>query len=507
MSFPVEWRDARDPAELFLLLWTYVNAAPRSDTSAASEMPCSLGASLAGTLEQDDGSEAVQSLCDLLEQAWVGGALFGSLRIQLCRALSVMRAIDVAILAIHPRSQLGARRTSDHPAWLQDVSERRTMSGTYARDERYCLVARGPFMRSARAPLEEATFLLSSQFASLDVAEPGLFREDGRPLAIRFKVIDHSADMGVPHSRESAANEAITFVPLAEKGDLDAAVFDQDGSTYIDIVPCAHFDPASRFLAAVADCPGSDILIAPELTVKPGDVRTIAAGLAAMPGKRARLLVAGSGASECTEAGALPYNQTSVLNGNGALLWEHRKVAPYDMRENTYANLKIEGLTPGTSGLKENIQWSDEITIADVDGLGRCLVLICQDLQMEAVRALIAKFRPDWVLIPIMDSGTSLVRWPARKVRELASASEARFAVVSSLTMKAWLETPYPGEEMGVAIGPKAINRADTDLDVAGREAELSPESEQRRHATLRWRAFSGWREEAKANTGSTQTS
>jgi hypothetical protein len=499
MTHPRDWRDSRDPAHLFLSLWRYVNGMVRQRVANAVSAPPELEPALVAALASEGADQAVAGICDALQTHWDEGTSFVERRSRAGLALEAMRAIDHAMLAVHPRSIVSSGRTNPLPAWLNDTREARTLSGSYADDAELSLIARGPFARSARMPLDQATFSLIDQFACLKVIDLGAFLEDGKSLNLHIRVIDHSVDRGVPHKRDRAGSEVVTFAPLAEAGDdLVAEVIEDANTMFIDVRKGAGFDPVSRFLAVVAECRDSDIVIAPELTVEPTDVAHIAAALAAKSGPKPRVLLPGSGLVPGSASGDLPFNQATVLNGNGATLWDHRKVSAYAMQEETSKDLDIDG-AKGVAQLMERIAWSDSITVGDIDGLGRCIVLICQDLKMGVVQRLLEEFRPDWVLVPILDSGTSLGRWPAKHVRDLAPFSEARFIIVSSLTMKAWTVTKYPGEEMGVAVGPAYINSSDTTIDVPSVQAEVSPDSRKRRYGSVRWRSRTGWQSYRKS--------
>jgi hypothetical protein len=477
---------------MFLSLWRYVNRMARDRLANFTPAPSDFGQSLAAYLARDQGAAAVEGICQALADEWPTSERFTDGRIRAGLALCAMQAIDAELIALHPRSvALAVRRM---PSWLDDVRDRRTRSGEFARDENLSLIPRGPLMRAPRAALEEATFVLGDQFGALKVVDLASFEEDGRKLSVGIHVVDQSVDRGVPARRDRRGSEMVSFVPLAEATDDLIAEITHDGATtFIDVSKGPGFEPANLMAAACIDCADSDIVVAPELTVDADDVQKIAAALVGMVGLRPRLVVAGSGLSEARGPQSdLPYNEAVILNGNGARLWAHRKIAAYDMPEETAAGLNLPD-PGGSKRFMERIAWSDSITIADVDGLGRCLVLICQDLMMASVPALLDAFRPDWLLVPILDTGTALVRWPAQRARELAAAVETRFVVVSSLTMKAWSRTPYPGEEMGVAIGPKRINRGDKADDMPARQAQVSPLDATHRYATIRWRSATGW--------------
>lgn len=495
MMHPHDWREEQDPAYLFLRLWCSIRSEGRDLVANAHTAPASLATLLKAALSLPQGDAAVKGCCQAIEDLWDEGSTWSAKRQCVGLALCAMREIDQALLSIHPRSAIAASSSVAIPPWLEDVRDRRTLSGAYARTDNWSLIARGPFARSPKVSGEEATFVLTDQFAGVKVVDLAGFTQDGRALNVSIKVVDHSADFGVPARRDRAASEKVSFVPLAEASDdLVAKVTNDEARTFIDIVKGSAFTPAALMCEAITACADSDIVISPELTVEQSDVEAIADFLGTKTGIRPRLVVAGSGliAADHTDSG-YPYNQATMLNGNGTQLWSYSKVSAYAMHGDVAEGLTIPGRGDAKE-LMERISWSNEIIIADVDGLGRCLVLICQDLMMTAaLSALLAEFRPDWVLVPILDSGTSLNRWPARQARDLATASEARFVIVSSLTMKAWSSKKYPGEEMGVAIGPAYVNKGDVGADRPAVEAEVSPESDKERYATLRWRSIIGW--------------
>lgn len=497
MSQPQDWKGAKDPAELFLLIWRYVSKMSRDRLSGEVELPVMLAASVRGALLKDDAAEAVVSLCDALQAHWDPSTQFMARRLRASIALVAMRGIDDSLLAIHPRSIVSGMGPTTLPSWLNDVRELRTLGGTYAADANLILIARGPFARSPKLALEEATFSLVDQFAAVKVIDHTSFKEDGRTINVTVKVVDQSTDLGVGNRHDRAASEVVTFVPLAENGSDLVPIVTPDGNvSFLDVVKGVGYEPADILLRAVQECADSDIIVAPELTVGKGDVEKVAAGLSAMSGDRPRMLVSGSELAQSSsvpkdDESGYPYNEASVINGHGARLWQHRKISAYGMLKSTSDNLNICGGDPPPQ-LMERITWSDSITVADVDGLGRCIVLICQDLMMGLVNQLLQEFRPDWVIVPILDSGTSIGRWPSKRAADLSSMSEARFVIVSSLTMKHWQMKKYPGEEMGVAVGPKYTNRGDPQ-EPTGVMAQVTPESTHRRHGSIRWRSRTGW--------------
>lgn len=71
--------------------------------------------------------------------------------------------------------------------------------------------------------------------------------------------------------------------------------------------------------------------------------------------------------------------------------------------------------------LMEEIAGSSTVTIVDMDGFGRCIVLICRDFQCQhVVDELTARYQPDWVLTPVLDPGVAVPGWAHQ--RALASS-------------------------------------------------------------------------------------
>ena len=115
------------------------------------------------------------------------------------------------------------------------------------------------------------------------------------------------------------------------------------------------------------------------------------------------------------------------------------------------------GLSGSGKGLQmENTAGGDEVIVADIDSLGRCVVLICQDVKAQPLSdELIRQFQPDWVFIPVLDTGIAIGRWVHARTLDLSSTSQARFLVASStaLAHKVGSGSAAP---CALAVGPKA---------------------------------------------------
>lgn len=482
------WAALETPADLFLAIWQHINssAVQRTHLAGAYRTDGAVDAAFEAALTQDEGTDAVAAVVQVLNDYWRDQVSEKGRKTRAGLLLAAMRAIDDALMAIHPRTLLAHAALAPPPGWTIAVRDKRTVSGHYAILDGRGLVPRGPFARDARRPLETSNFSLADQFAACAVV-PLAFEEDGRRIEVAVTVVGQGIARGVPPKLGRSGSEAITLAPLAEAaGDLVTHVREDGGTFYIDVEQGAGFAPHDIFTGMLGNLGDTDVLLLPELVVVPSDVESMCDTLSKVSGDRPRLIVCGSGNKK--NSGDPPWNMSHIVNGVGAPLWTHRKLVAYDMLETTFANLKIADIA-GANQLLERISWSDSITIGDVEGLGRCLVLICQDLMMAGIEPLIRAYEPDYLFLPILDSGTNFHRWPYKRMVDLSAAGPTRFVVVSSLTMQHWRKRSYPGEQIGVAVGPRYIVAGDAGADGARLAQEIVCESTTRRHGTVRWRS------------------
>lgn len=482
------WAALATPADLFLAIWQHVNssAVQRTHLAGAYTTAGAVDDAFEAALSQDDGRDAVAGVVQVLNDYWSDQASEKGRKTRAGVLLGAMRAIDDALLAIHPRTLLSHAALAPPPGWAITARDKRTIAGIYAVSGGRCLVPRGPFARNARGPLETNNFSLADQFAACAVA-PLAIEEDGRTIKVAVTVVGQGIARGVPPRLGRSGSEAITLAPLAEAtGDLVARVREDGGTFYIDIEQGAGFAPHDIFASMLGDLGDTDVLLLPELVVAPADVDAMCDTLTTASGDRPRLIVCGSGSD--ANGSHPPWNMSHIINGAGAPLWSHRKLVAYDMLETTFANLEIKDISKAKQ-LMEQISWSDAITIGDIEGLGRCLVLICQDLMMAGIESLIRAYEPDFLFLPILDSGTNFYRWPYKRLVDLSATGPTRFVVVSSLTMQHWRKNSYPGEQIGVAVGPRHIVAGDASADGERLAQEVVCESASRRYGTVRWRS------------------
>src|SRR5690606_10636683 len=105
--------------------------------------------------------------------------------------------------------------------------------------------------------------------------------------------------------------------------------------------------------------------------------------------------------------------------------------------------------------LMEDIAGHSRLSVVDLDGFGRCVVLICQDVQAHpVVEDIIGRYQPDWVLTPVLDPGVKIPGWAHQRAIELSKRAQARIMVGSSLTLSHHLKSAGTEPAIGLAVGP-----------------------------------------------------
>ncbi|WP_321918021.1 MULTISPECIES: hypothetical protein [unclassified Paraburkholderia] len=198
-----------------------------------------------------------------------------------------------------------------------------------------------------------------------------------------------------------------------------------------------------------------DIAIAPELIVSEQDAGQLA-GLLPQYETVPRLFVCGSGlTADCDGAQYnLPWNESHVLNGVGTVLWRQRKVMLATMSPDRAKECAIAQHDDSSTTFFENTATGDCIVVADIASLGRCVVLICQDLESELADTIVRRYQPDWVFTPVLDVGVDEGRWGHRRAFALSGHSFARFLVISSLSL-ARAANKNNDTPCGMAVGPR----------------------------------------------------
>ena len=161
------------------------------------------------------------------------------------------------------------------------------------------------------------------------------------------------------------------------------------------------------------------------------------------------------------------WNEGRVVNGLGGIIWKQRKLWQAGIDQQRARDFSLEPPENGRYLLEDNAS-GEEVVVADIDGFGRCIMLICQDVQAKPLTdELIRIFQPDWVFAPILDIGISDGRWVHARTFELSALSPARFLVATSTSLAA--KPGKAGVACGLAVGPKGCTEVD-----AGRVSTLA---------------------------------
>lgn len=449
------------PATLFLEYYILAGAWDATQRAVSEPPDPSFGDLAAGFLALADGAEAESRLRMLVDGKVTNIALYRG------RVLAALQAIDTAFALIHPRSVMTST-TPPPSSWLQDARTERRFSGAYAATNAFRLITRGPLARVPRHLHATNGDHLADRFSALAVA-PLSVVHDGRAIGVSMKIIGLDPWTGVPRGTRPGS-ETIGFVPIATARDqVDIREVDHTGRMFASYGAGVGFDSGAAALEALRALGKVDIAILPELALNECHIEWLADALSREPGPFPRLIVAGSSNTASLSTDGLAWNECRVLNARGRELWRQCKIWPAGIdRQRTI----LYGLPdPGVDSLTlEANAAGSEIVVADIEGLGRGIVLICQDCEMEvATPALIAAYQPDWIFTPIFDCSIDEGRWTHARAFGLSTLSQARCIAVTNAAFGG------VGANIGIAVGPKqvAVDHMD-DVDRAVHIVKLS---------------------------------
>lgn len=450
------------PARFFIEMWLLAQARDATQRAAAPLPAADFRRRVEDTLREDDGEDCAARLRAIVDLSHLG------------HILDAMKAMDQAFAPIHPRTPIlnpGAARPVV-PTWLRDLRDLRPSLGCYCQDDSWRLIPRGPLLRAPRQEWAANTDCLADHFTILSVV-PVTCHENHRPIRIASIVKGTDAPTGIPLGPHPGA-ETIAFLPVAEDAnDLDLTPRAVGKNSFVR-VRCRTADSVTTALTKAGPV---DIALAPELVMTEDEADILAATLNP---STTSLILAGSGDTRQTNADGFAWNEARVLNGAGATLWRQRKIQIAGM---TDLAEKLGLLAPGTDIAFEDNASGDEIVVADLDGLGRCVVLICQDVLVEDMASLVIRdYQPDWVFVPILDKGVDPGRWTHQRAFSLSGEAHTRFLIVSStgLGRKIGGTGSIP---CGLAIGPKTKAAPDEGRRTQSVRAKGKPG-----RATLQWR-------------------
>lgn len=354
------------------------------------------------------------------------------------RAFVVMCAIDQAAMLIHPAMpiRLAARGTILSPLLLGMKAER-TVTGCYGELVGAGLVVpKGHLMSRIRPDdLHEASGTdIAHQFEYLTLVRPL-----GQGRRVRFLVPPpHRCDIPADRSGQ------VGLAPIAEDRDDLAFLTSARGREaarrpYLETVPAAPLlaDRITRAVESMLDG-GAGLVVLPELVANAAAVDHLQTMLRArLPGATPALILAGTGPSRDVAASGRPYNETSILTADGRLLFSQRKLNLFNMNAARMAGCGI-GCADGCdeNAHLEDAAAGDELVICDLHGLGRVMVLICEDLEQQRPGGDVAlSARPDWILAPVLDVSQTAGRWTHARAIEIGRKTGSRVVVSCSATL------------------------------------------------------------------------
>ncbi|MFK5596157.1 hypothetical protein ACFZ8E_04005 [Methylobacterium sp. HMF5984] len=466
-----------NPADLFLHTWRMAAVWTPSDRDAAEPPSPDTKMAFAAALAHDDGPASVSLIIKIVLPHWP--ATFDSYDVRRRAAgllLAMLASIDEVFRLIHPRTVRlapGATPRVTVPEWLRRLEFHRGRYGWYAEDASSQLVARGPLKRVARSAAASFADSLPDRFSAIGVCRRSMV-EGGRPIGIRMLPVGSDAATGVPSSGISGG-ETVGFVAVAEGADdLDVVVEERGGREYVDFRPRADLNEAARIFEAARGLGPVDLLVCPELTVSSDGARRLGGLLAGAGIRLANVVLAGSGLSADTHADERHWNEARLLNGAGVVLATQRKVWPFGLSRSKADGYGIlESGSTATGLVMEDVASGTEISIIEMSGFGRVIILICQDFEAQPlVSDLISEYQPDWVLVPILDLPLRNFGWTNNRAFGLSGYAQARFIVVNSLTLSNRTRdatATATATAIGLALGPR-----DPTADASGAEVDKS---------------------------------
>lgn len=483
-----------DPGIIFLNAWKAVCQLSSAERLAAVKPSTAILEAIHQALLADDAATVSRGLSRIS-----GSFATKDINQQRGCILSVMEEIDYTFLGIHPRSVVASpsfAARSPIPRWLFESRRQRAVGVAYAETATDFLVAKGPLVRASRQSHASGAETLEDRFSSLAVV-PKKLRHAGRELPVNLKPISISAVDGVAIGTRTGS-ERVAFLPVAENpSDMNIACVDRGGLRFLNYSASPSCNVADKVLTALRTTTEIDIAIAPELVLDEAAVREIADVFSTEGGPWPRMFVAGSGSTNDSQNGQT-WNEARVLNALGNQLWQQRKLWPASVDRQRCIDLGFGDPGEG-SFLTEDNAAGDEIVVVDADGLGRCAILICQDIKCSPLAAeLVAQFQPDWIFAPILDIGVDIGRWAHSAAYHLSDLGQTRYLLSTSTALSGKLRR-LPGP-YGLALGPKQ-SAASADLNRACAVVKLGTIAPS--VGVLQWRA-GDWEQAILGITSST---
>lgn len=415
------------PAQLFLEMWREAAAWKPSQRRGVSVLANSDIKKISDALSLQDE----KLVCVKLQEILVNGPDKNTANYRAI-ILEMLKQIDSAFSEVHPRN--GRRRGVSK--WVMRAHENRIETGAYFFDDTSYVIACGPLSRANRGEHAYCADSLAERFSFLAVV-PRLLQQDETSISIAIQYISDLSGDGVPPGPRGVGKEVICAVPIAlERDELVAKKVERGDTSYVAFSAAPSLLAGEKVVQAVEHAARTlggilDISIGSEFLLD-SDAAASVLGRS----NASRLFLLGTGASKELSDIGQPWNEAVVVNDLGQELWRQRKVWPASITKERAQSFKVNGAQPNGPQLFEDISAGDQIQIVDIEGLGRCVILICQDFIAKPLSgALLRKYQPDWVLAPILDRGMAEGNWFHREAIHYSSFTKARMIGVTSIAL------------------------------------------------------------------------
>lgn len=350
------------------------------------------------------------------------------------RAFVVMCALDEAAMYIHPamRTRTPTRSTT-LAGILTRMKQDRTAEGHYGKIGNVGFVLPKGHLVSTkpRTDFNEASGAdLAHQFSYLSFVPAPSAGQTLKPIV-------------VPPSKlavDARRANLVGMAPIAEDGgDLSFSVSTRLSHPFLDANPLES--PLSARICDTTEAMidrGAGLIVLPELVTSASAVTQLSDKLRLKGRTDGSLIVAGTGPSAASSpTNNRPYNEAVVMTASGEELYRQRKLNPFNMAADRMGQCQIDRAAGHEDkNHLEDCAMGTELVVCDIIGLGRVIVLICEDIEQEHPGGTVcSRTFPDWIVTPILDVKLEFGRWTHRRAIEIARKTLSRVVVSCSATL------------------------------------------------------------------------
>jgi predicted amidohydrolase len=262
-------------------------------------------------------------------------------------------------------------------------------------------------------------------------------RQKRRKVNLLYEYQDDSIELQI----EGGVIPKVGFAPLAESiDDIEIKTFVKDGVHWYDVHAIGFGDRIARAVDELCE-QKTNIIVFPEMTLNPGTrnvLRTVLGRRArnmAMRNEPNSLWCVVAGSSRRENGDNAPYNEAEILNHRGRSIGSQRKLSRWnlDVQKRERYGLHSPGLMD-RDALHEFITPGAEVTVIETAGLGRIVVMICEDLSRSSPGRWIGqRMLLDWMFTPILDASIQSLGWVSKSATARVRTGRHRMVVANSV--------------------------------------------------------------------------